>query len=159
MFVDSNENAVRFGFGDKEAVDLLLSHIEILNVQTVEHIRLSIVIVDDSVLIYTPVALSWEKTPEKLNFPNGFVGGEEVVASILPQMNGETGQIVIDENSGIPFQICPVPQKGKEVIKKELTEQAKKLEENPPVDPSTLRKTTFIEINIKYLECQSMGGR
>jgi len=71
IYVDSNEKAVRWGFGEKDALKLIFDNQGELDTQPAEHIRLSVIIVDDSALVYSPVALAWEKEPEKLVFPNG----------------------------------------------------------------------------------------
>ena len=89
LYVDTEENAVRFGFGEQSALELIKKKIDILNVQNVERIRLSIVIVDEDILFYFPAALSWESDPEKLVFPNGFMGYKCVTDDILKQMEGE----------------------------------------------------------------------
>ena len=64
LYVDTEDNAVRFGYGEQSALDIIYNNIDILNVQNVERIRLSIVIVDEDMLFYSPAALSWESEPE-----------------------------------------------------------------------------------------------
>jgi hypothetical protein len=154
LYVDTEENAVRFGFGEQSALDLIKEKIVILNVQNVERIRLSIVIVDEDILFYFPAALSWESDPEKLVFPNGFMGHKCVTDDILKQMEGEENTTNVDYN---PFEICKIPQKKKEEVEQDLSKTIDNLKKNPPVDPSILQKTTVYQNNYKLLKITVNG--
>ncbi len=157
LYVDTDDNTVRFGYGEQSALDLINKNIGILNVQNVERIRLSIVIVDENMLFYSPAALSWESEPEKLVFPNGFIGHKCVTDDILKQIEGETNNTNVDYPSVNPFEICPIPQKNKEEVKQELSKTIDNLKKNPPVDPSILQKTTFYRNNYKLLKITVNG--
>ena len=51
-YIDPDESAIRFGFGESKAIKVAQEKMEILNLQTIKGIRLSIVIVDDKALIF-----------------------------------------------------------------------------------------------------------
>lgn len=44
LYVDPSEEAVRWGFGDKDALNVIQQNLETLHVQTAKRIRLSVVI-------------------------------------------------------------------------------------------------------------------
>lgn len=157
VYVDPGENAVRWGFGQESALKELSNNSEKLNVQTVDHIRMSVVIVDDSALLYSPVALSWETEPEEMVFPNGFIGGSKIADGLLDQINATEEESPPISDKVIPFPGCTIPKKETVQTKKELSETINKLEKNPPVDPSKLRKVTVYRNNYKILKFQIKG--
>ena len=157
VYVDPGENAVRWGFGEKAALQKLQEYTEILNVQTVDHIRMSVVIVDERSLIYAPVALSWEDEPNQLTFPNGFIGDMTVTNSLLEQINSSE-----KDSTSLPkiidiFTRCPIPNKETIQTKTEINQTIEKLEKNPPINPSNLRKITVYSNNYKILKFQMLG--
>ena len=158
LYVDTEDNAVRFGYGEQSALDIIYNNIDILNVQNVERIRLSIVIVDEDMLFYSPAALSWESEPEKLVFPNGFIGHKCVTPEILALIEGGESNTNVEDNSVVnPFEICQILQKNKEDVKQELSKTIDNLKKNPPIDPSILQKTTFYRNNYKLLKITISG--
>jgi hypothetical protein len=157
LYVDTEDNAVRFGYGEQSALDIIYNNIDILNVQNVERIRLSIVIVDEDMLFYSPAALSWESEPEKLVFPNGCIGRKCVTPDILALIEGGESNTNVDYASVNPFEVCPIHQKNKEEVKRELSETIDNLKRNPPIDPSILQKTTFYRNNYKLLKITVSG--
>lgn len=160
VYVDTNEKSIRYGFGEQAALELLKNNLGLLNVQSANYIRMAIVIVDDSVMVFSPVALSWEEVPEEIDFPNGFIGGEALAASLLRQIEGEPYNITVDvEGLNIAIQACPVIQKAPEEIQSEISTTLSKLEESPPIDPATLRKTTFYRNKFKLLKMTIQGVR
>ena len=157
IYVDPGENAIRWGFGQESALKELNKHSDKLNIQTVDHIRMSVVIVDDSALIYSPVALSWETEPEEMVFPNGFIGGSKIADNLLEQINATEEESPPISDKVVPFPGCTIPKKETVEAKKELSETIKKLEKNPPVDPTRLRKVTVYRNNYKILKFQIKG--
>lgn len=156
LYVDTDENSVRYGFGEQAALELINKNINLLHVQSANYIRMAIVIVDDTVMVYSPVALSLEEVPEKIDFPNGFIGGKVMAESLLRQIEGEQIEINI-EGMNITVQDCPVTQKTQEEIKKEIETTISVLKENPPVNPAELRKTTFYRHKYKLLKMTIHG--
>jgi hypothetical protein len=158
LYVDPSEEAVRWGFGDKDALNLIQQNLEILHVQTAKRIRLSVVIVADSALIYVPVALSWEEEPSNILYPNGVIGGTDMVVSFLQQISKSNGESKSD-NKVIPFPGCEIPSKTIESIRKEIEETQEKLVKNPPVDPAKLRTVTVYRNIYKLVKIEIRGAR
>lgn len=158
LYVDTNENSVRYGFGEQAALERINENLELLNVQSANYIRMAILIVDEKVMVYSPVALSWEEVPEQIDFPNGFIGGKDVAGSLLRQIEGEPIEINI-EGMNIAIETCPVIQKAPEEIKQEIETTISVLKKNPPVDPAELRKTTFYRHKYKLLKMTLHGVR
>ncbi len=187
VYVDTDEKSIRYGFGEQAALELIHKNLERLNVRSANYIRMAIVIVDDTVMVYSPVALSWEEVPEQIDFPNGFIGGKELATSLLAQIEGKPIQIHIEglekTNSqqvpvaqkatlvtkqdtsntittlleDINIQPCPVVQKAPAVIKQDISKTIAILKENPLVDPSKLRKTTIYRNKYKLLKMTVHG--
>lgn len=151
VYVDTSENSIRYGFGEQPALETINQNLDLLTVQSANYIRMAILIVDHKVMVYSPVALAWEKIPEEIEFPNGFIGGASLTTSLLQQIRGESINIPI-EGLNIEIQACPVSQKAPEEIQSEIHETLSKLKENPPVDPAELRKTTFYRHRYKLLK-------
>ena len=136
--------------------------------QAAEHIRLSVIIVDDSALVYSPVALAWENEPDKFDFPNGILCGSEIVEGFIAQIgvaddnqtSGQQSEMFPDEsiNNVIPFPGCSIPKKGKDNVRKNLEKTIDRLEKNPPVDPAKLRKVTVYRNNLKIVKIEVHGG-
>jgi len=159
LYMEEGENAVRYGYGESEALLLLKNHLNIINIQSANQIRMAIVIVDDAVLAYTPVALAWEKIPDKLEFPNGFFGGKSMTDTLFKQMGGEVITLPLEKESKLIISVPPIPLKKSETIKAELEKTCKALDENPSVDPATLRKTTFYRNKFKLLKMTMHGAK
>jgi len=158
IYIDPDENSIRFGFGEKEALEIIYKEIKGLNVKTAKHIRMSIVIVDDSVLVFSPIALSWEDEPKDLNFPNGFIGGKSIANTLLEQIQGQKEKIAIPENI-VPFPGCEFPHKEEAEIEEELSNTIEILKENPPVNPARIRQITIYRNRFKLLKMTVMGAK
>jgi hypothetical protein len=89
VYVDTDEKSIRYGFGEEAALKLLNENLSPLHVRSANYIRMAIVIIDHAVMVYSPVALSWEEVPEQVDFPNGFLGGKALADSLLRQIEGE----------------------------------------------------------------------
>jgi hypothetical protein len=157
VYVDPAEDAVRWGFGEDEALQKLCKNIENLNVKTAERIRLSIVVVDNVALAFAPIALSWEEEPEDLAYPNGLLCTAQIAQSFIDQL--ETPTELSDEERKVIdiFSRCPVPQKTEQEATEELKDTIEKLEKNPAVDPAKLRKITVYRNNYKLLKVEMRG--
>ena len=156
LYADTDENSVRYGFGEQTALEKINENFEVLHVQSANYIRMAILIVDEMVMVYSPVALSWEEVPEKIDFPNGFIGGKDLADNLLRQIKGEQIEINI-EGMNIAIQTCPVIHKAPREIKKEIETTIFMLKENPPVDPAELRNTTFYPNKCKLLKMTLHG--
>jgi len=156
VYIDADENAIRWGFGENDSLLKLHENITNLNLKTAERIRLSIVIVDDQALVFVPVALSWEKEPEEINYPNGLLCSAQIAQSFIDQLEKPT-ELSEKERKVIPFPGCSIPQKTKEKVSTELKGTIEKLEKNPPIDPAKLRRITIYRNNYKLLKVELRG--
>ena len=116
LYMEEGENAIRYGFGESEALPILMENLDLLNVQSVNQIRMALVIVDDMALVYAPVALAWEEAPKTLEFPNGFFGDKSIAEALFKQMGGENIVLAMEEaeeagsgNDDSKKIIIPVP--------------------------------------------------
>ncbi len=60
--------------GETDAIKIINDNLSSLNVQTVDRIRLSIVVIDNQTLIYAQNILFMEDETTDLTFPNGILG-------------------------------------------------------------------------------------
>ena len=110
LYVDTGENSIRYGFGEQAALELIKKNLELLNVQSANYIRMAIIIVDDAVMVYSPVALSWEQVPKQIEFPNGFIGGKDLANSLLTNCHGRVHIVLLRTMSACRmdlWQTCP----------------------------------------------------
>jgi hypothetical protein len=160
LYMEPGEAAVRYGYGETEAVALIKNNLSLLNVQTANQIRMAIVIVDETALVFSPLALSWEEIPSKgMEFPNGIIGEKQMADTLVRQMGGETVELPVEKEINITVTIPPIPKKNTKTIQKELTDTCSALKENPAVDPATLRKTTFYRNQYKLLKMTVHGAK
>jgi len=156
VYIDADENAIRWGFGENNSLLKLHENMTNLNLKTAERIRLSIVVVDDQALVFVPVALSWEKEPEEITYPNGLLCSAQIAQSFIDQLE-KPKELSEKERKVIPFPGCTVPQKTGEKVSAELKGTIEKLEKNPPIDPAKLRKITIYRNNYKLLKVELRG--
>ena len=156
VYIDADENAIRWGFGENNALLQLHENMANLNLKTAERIRLSIVVVDDQALVFVPVALSWEKEPEEITYPNGILCSAQIAQSFIGQLE-KPKELSEKKRKVIPFPGCTVPQKTREKVSMELKDTIHKLEKNPPIDPAKLRKITIYRNNYKLLKIELRG--
>ncbi len=154
--VDPDETAVRYGFGEAEALKIAGDNTSLLNLQTIKGIRLSVVIRDDKALILTPAALSWEEEPRELTYPNGLEGGKTLVNQLLAQFN------TTDSAPALPKNVTNFPTVTIQEIRKAVTQETLKetiaaLEKNPPVDPAALRQVNIYRNLYKLMKFQIRG--
>lgn len=158
VFIDPDENAVRYGFGDVQALKLAQSNIDMLNLQTISGIRLSVVIVDDRALIFTPAALSWEEEPQAIRYPNGLTGGKGLVDQLMTQFKVTQSFALLPQNV-TNFPTVTVEQVKKAVTQQTLKETVQVLDKNPPVDPAVLRQVNIYRNVYKLLKYQIKGAQ
>ena len=156
VYVDPDESVVRYGFGEAEALKMAKDNVGALNLQTIHGIRLSVVIVDDKGLIFTPAALSWEEEPKELVYPNGLEGGKTLVDQLLEQFNATGSEQSLPRNV-TTFPTVTIQEIQKVVTEQSLNETIEALEKNPPVDPAELRKVNFYRNLYKLMKYQIRG--
>jgi len=160
VYVDTNDNSIRYGFGEQAALEILNSSFKYLNVKGANYIRMAIVIVDDKVMVYSPVALSWEDVPEEIDFPNGFIGKKSLTNSLIRQIDGEAeAEVIAIEGTKMTIDSFRMLKKKQADIHSEITETISKLKENPPIDPAKLKKIRFYRNNYKLLKMTIHGVR
>lgn len=161
LYIESGDKAVRYGFGDTKALQLINDNLQLLNVQTVERIRMAILIVDDKTLVYAPNLSFIEEEIDTLTFPNGFFGDKAITEQILKEFSMKSGSnsVAHKYNNIVPFPGCIIPQVETEKISKQISKSVKLLEQNPAVDPSKLRKVSFYRSNYKIVKIQVIGIR
>lgn len=172
LYLEEGDQAVRFGFGDEDALKTLMDNLNLLEVQTANHIRLSVIICDDEILVFVPAALSWEDEPMNMNFPNGLLGGIDLVNKMLYQLdqskiqfdsNEDLVELVgfnennpIDKNIASFISFKAIKEK-KEIVQRKIAESIKTLENNPAADPTRLKQTTFYRNNYKLIHVTVKG--
>jgi hypothetical protein len=156
VFIDPSDNAVRFGFGEIEALKIIKDQGSMLHCQTASHIRMSVVIVDDQALIYVPVALAWENESQEFDYPNGIIGGQEFAKVVFDEFILQEKAPPIPEDQKI-FQETVIKQINEIATQAQLEQSIEKLTKNPPVDPSKLEEFTFYRNNFKILKTEIRG--
>lgn len=156
VFVDPNETAVRFGFGETEALKIIKDHGTLLHCQTASRIRMSVVIVDDQALIYVPVALAWERESKEEDYPNGIIGGQKFADVVFNEFLLQKKVPPLPEDQKI-FQETVIKKIEETATKIQLEQSIEKLTQNPPVDPSKLEEFTFYRNNFKILKIEVRG--
>lgn len=159
LFVEPGEQAVRFGLGDADSLLIIKDHMRDLDVREARHIRMSVAIVDDTALIFSPVALAWETEPEEPTYPNGLICGKAIAGKLRGQFLGDSGKAPAKlPGNVVPlFQDVVIPKTEKKDVEAQIAETVKKLKENPPADPSRLRQITFYRNQYKLLRMQVWG--
>lgn len=158
IYIESGDQAVRFGFGDLEALKLINKYSDILNVQTVERIRMSIVIVDNKSLIFAPNISFMEEDVAKMSFPNGLIGDDMFTEKILKSLF-DTAQLDLleEDNKVSSFPGYILEKKERVQVKDEIEESIEELEKNPAVSPGKLRQVNFYRNNYKLAKIHMLG--
>lgn len=158
LYIESGDNAIRYGFGETEAIKIINEHLSVLNVQTEGCIRLSIVVIDNETLIYAQNILFMEKETTDFTFPNGIFGDEEFTNMILKKIDYKEEIIKsIDESVStnkrvIPFPKCKIEVKNSQEAKRDLENMIASLKINPQIDPSKLNMINFYRNKYKLVK-------
>ncbi|WP_419887590.1 hypothetical protein ACN6MT_19375 [Neobacillus niacini] len=163
VYCEKGDEAIRFGFGDRDALDLIINNQNAITVQLVDSIRMSILIVDNNCLIYSPRIAQLDNGEKPSDFPNGFFGDKNVVEMIItrfptyslfsPEIDNKKIESISNPFDAVK-KIINLHQDG---VSQELKYAIEKLEENPPIDPSNLRKVNIYRNNYKILKRQLFG--
>lgn len=156
VFIDPSDTAVRFGFGETDALKIIKDKGSMLHCQTASHIRMSVVIVDDQALIYVPVALAWENESKEVDYPNGIIGGQEFADVVFNEFVLQKKAPPVSDDKKI-FQETLIKQIDEVATQAQLEQSIEKLTKNPPVDPSKLEEFTFYRNNFKILKTEIRG--
>lgn len=159
LYIEAGDKAIRFGFGETEALELINNNLEKIKLQITDKIRMAILIVDNETLMYSPNISFIEEDLYEMTFPNGLFGRDNITELLLEEFDIKE-KIDIDpmnESKIIPFPGCDIPKLQQEDTKAAIQEYIEVLSKNPAVDPSKLRKTNFYRNNYKILKKQVMG--
>jgi len=159
LFVETGEEAVRFGFGDADSLRAIKDHMRDLDVREARHIRMSVAIVDDTALIFSPAALAWETEPEEPSYPNGLICGNVIAGKLRRQFLGQSDKkpAKLPDNVVPLFQNVEIPKTEQREVEKQIAVALQRLKENPPADPSKLRQITMYRNQYKLLRMQVWG--
>ncbi|MBU1106383.1 MAG: hypothetical protein KKB51_06935 [Candidatus Riflebacteria bacterium] len=163
VFLEEGDHAVRLGFGNLEALKAFLTITDRIKLVMADSIRLSMVLVDDKALFFTPPALAWEEgiSSDKLIHPNGvWLSGEWVdqIFAIYAENRKPDDVIRSLPHNVIPFPVGIMPQgNGPQNIEK-VKKAIKDLEENNPVDPMRLRQIQFYRNHFKLVRIEIEGA-
>lgn len=163
VFLEDGDNAVRLGFGETEALQAILKLSERVNMATADSIRLSLILVDDRALFFSPTALAWEKDRlnSQLTYPNGVLIAGDWVNKIyeiyVHNKPTSSAQIELPGNV-IPFPVVFPASLDKKNCVEKLESAIQKLENNKPVDPTRLREIQFYRNQFKLVRIEVVGA-
>ena len=159
IYLESGDESIRFGFGDKNALNLISQNLDKFTVKMVSRIKISILIVDNNCLIFSPSLAQLEDGKGQLNFPSGIYGNKNLVEKILLDFPSYTFQIPIKvDDISNPFdETINIEILYQEDVTKQLNVTVSNLEEYPPVDPVKLKKIHYYRNNFKILKRQLVG--
>lgn len=161
IYIESGDNAIRYGFGEKPAIEKLEKNIKLFDVNIAERIRIALLIVDDRALIYMPHLAFVEDESNVLSFPNGFLCNEEVTSDIISQLKlKENVNIEIGEMDNVViFPPCRIKLGDKNDVTSNIKTTIEKLNNKPAIDPAKLKKVIFYRNNYKIVKMQIRGVR
>lgn len=148
IILDSNPEAIRFGYGQIEAIKTLEKFNVKIRVQ--KGIRIGIIITDDVSLMFTPTPLNLEEELNNDSTPNAIYLGkkqvEDILDSILPDRSEKTkmGKSEIGEE---------------EIKKEEIKAIEKDLTERPPIKPDLARRMLVVSSKFQFVDIQFGGAR
>lgn len=143
LVLDSEDDAYRLGYGDQKGAEILkeLIQSENISIRYQTGIRLGLLIVDETVLFWSPTTKAVE-TERESGQPNG---------------------IVINGDNDVKSQVVDSLE-GKEIGKKQLSEQQvkeieKSLKENPPAPIDISNLSRILSSKIQFVECELRGAQ
>lgn len=148
VIIDSDPDAIRYGYGQIEAIKTLQN----LNIKlrTQPGIRVGIIITDLVSLIFTPTPQNLEEEIKSLSAPNAIYLGkkqvEELLDSIITERAAKTdsGEVEIGQ---------------KEIKKEEIKNIENKLIERPPIKPDLERRMRVISSVFQFVDTEFKGAR
>ena len=156
LYLESDDNAIRCGFGEAESLELIRNNLDILNAQIIDRIKMGILIVDKESLIYTPNTAFMEQE-FKSTFPNGFLGGGTITQQIINQLINDLDQGLINKENIVPFIVSDSYKRNFKEVKDSICETISNLKVNPPADLNKLKKINFYRNKYKLVKLQVLG--
>lgn len=162
LYMEPGDKAIRLGFGDKEALDLINKKGSCFNIQFADRIRMAILCVDETALLYAPNLSFAEAETLKSTFANGILCNESVSKDLIKQfpiLEDEAPAKANDNVIILPGGYIPDDTiiKLQNNIKNTITNTIKSLDANPAVDPSQLQKISVYRNNYKIVRQQING--
>ena len=164
LYMEPEDKAIRLGFGEKEALDLINNNLHSFNIQLAERIRMAILCVDNTALLYAPNLSFAEPETTKSTFANGILCNESVSKEIIkqfPVLGDEELSIKKSKDNVIIFPGGYLPDETinelQENIASTITSTIESLVNNPAVDPSQLQKISIYRNNYKIVK-QEING-
>lgn len=156
VIVEAGEQAVRLGLADQDGFELVANNLDRLQVRTVDKIRMALLLVDDQVLVFFPLALAWETESMGLHFPNGLVGGPELAAGLLELIDGKPERETVPVAVG-PFSLAQIIPHDPVETKRLVDQSRRNLERNPAPDPTRLHQMTVYRNVFKLVRTTEKG--
>ena len=97
IYMEAGESAIRYGFGETSALELISANIGLFDTHLADRIRIAILIVDNNALVYMPNLSFIEEESNALTFPNGFLCNEDVTEDIFRQFTARNSDNIIME--------------------------------------------------------------
>lgn len=148
VIIDSDPDAIRYGYGQIEAIKTLQN----LNIKlrTQPGIRIGIIITDLVSLIFTPTPQNLEEEIKSLSTPNAIYLEKKQVEELLDSIITER---VAKSDSG------EVEIGKKEIKKEEVKNIEKELIERPPIKPDLERRMRVISSVFQFVDTEFKGAR
>jgi hypothetical protein len=160
LYMEPGDKAIRLGFGETAALELINKNLDCFKIQLAERIRMAILCVDNTALLYAPNLSFAEQETPKLTFANGILCNEFVSNEIIKQFP----VLNSDESSGRKTRsnvvILPggyIPDETMDRLQDSITSTIESLVANPAVDPSQLQKISIYRNKYKIIQ-QKISG-
>jgi len=148
VIIDSDPDAIRYGYGQIEAIKTLQN----LNIKlrTQPGIRIGIIITDLVSLIFTPTPQNLEEEVKSLSAPNAIYlekkQVEELLDSIITERaaKSDSGEVEIGQ---------------KEIKREEVKNIENELIERPPIKPDLERRMRVISSVFQFVDTEFKGAR
>jgi hypothetical protein len=180
IYMETGENAIRHGFGETAALEIINQNINILNICVAEKIRIAILIVDDGALVYMPDLAFIDEEHNELTFPNGFKSNKDVTDDIIKQISSkQNNELTFPSNKDVTDDIIKLNSSKQNIntrivnaenkvidnFKYEASSDKNKiindigmsivnLKKNPAIDPIHMKKINFYKNNYKIVKMQ-----
>jgi hypothetical protein len=158
IFMESGDSAIRYGFGESSALDIINKEFDSFSIHSVEKIRMGILVIDNIVLIYMP-EIAFDSNYGETTFPNGILlegkPAENIISLFSPSSNNSNVVEHVDNIAILPGGF--INTISEEVVKENIQTVIKMLNENPAVNPANLKKISYYRNNYKILKMQVNG--
>lgn len=148
VIIDSNPDAIRYGYGQLEAIKTLQN----LNIKlrTQPGIRIGIIITDSISLMFSPTPQNLEEEIKSNSTPNAIYLEKKQVEEILDSLILERA---------LKIESREVEIGKKEIKKEEIKAIEKDLTERPPLKPDLERQMRVISSVFQFVDAEFKGAR